>query len=129
MKLMTKKEMEFYFKGGYNYVSNKYFRFKHVIDDDNIIIMTRNVKKIKENRVLIVDNNKGVYLKDWQVHFLYSAYSEDAYAVKLNRKFFKVYQFNFSFDDMSFEKEDTFDELLQVAKEQDEAAEKWTVEI
>ena len=130
MKSMTKKEMGFYFKGGYDYVSNKYFTFKHVIDDDNIIIiMTRNVKNIKGNAVLIVDNNKGVYLKPWQVNFLCSAYVEDAYAVKLNRNFFKPYQFNFTFDDMSFEKEDTFDELLAVAKEQDEANERWTVEM
>lgn len=129
MKTMTKNEMGFYFKGGYDYVSNKYFNFKHIIDDNNIIVCTNNVKFLKGNPVLIVDNNKGVYLKDWQIKLVVVYGAETAYLVKLNRNYFKPYQFSFKFDDMYFEKEDTFDSLSFYAKEQDEAGVKYTVEL
>ena len=127
---MTKREMRFYFNGGYDYVSNKYFTFKHVIDNDNIIITTSNIKFIKGNPVMIVGNNKGLYLKNWQINVVFNSSVEGKiYTVKLNRKFFKPYQFNFTFDDMSFAKDDTFDELLKIAREQDEAQMRWTVEL
>lgn len=122
--------MAFYFKGGYDYVSNKYFTFKHVIDDDNIIITTSNIKFIKGNPVMIVGNNKGLYLKNWQINVVFNSSVEgQIYTVKLNRKFFRPYQFNFTFDDMSFAKDDTFDELLKIAREQDEVQMRWTVEL
>ena len=130
MKTMTKKEMAFYFNGGYDYVSNKYFTFKHVIDDDNNIITTSNIKFIKGNPVMIVGNNKGLYLKNWQINVVFNSSVEgQIYTVKLNRKFFRPYQFNFTFDDMSFAKDDTFDELLKIAREQDEVQMRWTVEL
>ena len=122
--------MAFYFKGGYDYVSNKYFTFKHVIDDDNILITTSNIKFIKGNPVMIVGNNKGLYLKNWQINVVFNSSVEgQIYTVKLNRKFFRPYQFNFTFDDMSFAKDDTFDELLKIAREQDEVQMRWTVEL
>lgn len=101
--------------------SNKYFTFKHYIDDDNVIIITNNIKYIKGNPVLVVDNNKVVYLKDWLVEPVRN-YNNGiyAYAAKVSRKFFKVYTFKNDFEDMAFEKETTFDELVEIAKEQDE---------
>lgn len=101
--------------------SNKYFEFKHYIDEDNCIIITNNIKYIKGNPVLVVDNNKVVYLKDWLVKPVRNYYNGIyAYAAKINRKFFKVYTFKNDFEDMAFEKENTFDDLLEIAKEQDE---------
>ena len=40
------------------------------------------------------------------------------YAVKLNRKYWKVYTFKSDFEDIFIEKEATFDDLVEVAKEQ-----------
>ena len=120
IKNQSNKDKDFYFgKDNWKKVTNKYYEFKRVLSDDEIIIVTNNIKTIKNSLVLLVDNNKAVYLKDWQVRKC-SNYNEgiDAYIVKLNRKYFKPYTFSFDFDDYSFEKENTFDYLLQVAKEQ-----------
>ena len=35
--------------------------------DDEIIIITSNIKIIKDTPVLVVGNNKAVYLKDWLI--------------------------------------------------------------
>ena len=103
------------------HVSGKYIKFNHVIDDDNIIINTNNVKTIKENFVLIVDKNKAVYLKDWQVRPVHNYdLSLNMYCVKLNRRYFKPYTFRFDFEGFDFEKEVTFDELKEIAATQDE---------
>lgn len=61
------KDLKWFFGEDIKMISNKYFKFTHVIDIDNIILITNNIKIIKGNYVLPVDNNKGVYLKDWQV--------------------------------------------------------------
>lgn len=122
MKSRAKKEDDFFFgEGNKTKESNKYFTYKHVIDDDNIIINTNNIKIIKDNYVLIVDNNKAVYLKDWQVRCAHNWYDmgSNFYIVKVNRKYFKPYTFKFNFTDFSFEKENTFDDLMAVAIEQD----------
>ena len=48
MKAKTEKEDDFFFGAGNREKnSNKYFTFKHVLDNDNIIINTNNVIKIK----------------------------------------------------------------------------------
>ena len=121
IKSVKDKDLEFFF-GDVNKKSNKYFTYNSVIDDDNIIIITNNIKTIKGNLVLLVDNNKGVYLKDWQVKTVHNYYNGmSGYAVKLNRKYFKPYTFRFDFEDMAFEKEDTFDSLKAIAETQTEA--------
>ena len=91
-----------------------------MVDNDNIIIITNNIKIIKGNYVLLVDNNKGVYLKEWQVKPVHNFYNGmSAYAVKLNRKYFKPY--TFKCEGMDFTQEDTFDSLMAVAETQTEA--------
>ena len=112
------KDIEFFF-GDTEWRSNKYFKFDHVKDNDNIVIVTKNIKAIKGNFVMIVDNDKAVYLKDWQVKPVHN-YGEDfwGFAVKLNRKYFKPYTFKNPFNDYSFDKQDTFDRLLKDAKKQ-----------
>lgn len=120
IKSQKEKDLKFFFGEDVKKTSNKYFKFKRVNDEDNIIIITSNIKVLKGNFVLLVDNNKGVYLKDWQVRKVHNYYNGIVgYAVKLNRKYFKPYEFKFEFEDMAFEKENTFDDLLEVAKEQE----------
>lgn len=99
--------------------SNKYFTFNHVIDSDNIIIITGNVKIVNGAYVLVVGSNKAVFLKPWQVkevHNFYSGYS--GYAVKLNRKYFKPYIFEDDFGGFAFDHDDTFDTLKADAESQ-----------
>lgn len=103
--------------------SNKYFTFKHVIDEDNIVLVTSNIKRVKDSLVMVVANNKAVYLKDWQVLKVHNYYAEmEGYAVKLCRKYFKTYTFKSNFEEFSFDEEDTFDSLKEVAATQDETA-------
>lgn len=109
------------FFGEVKHTSNKYFKFNHVISDDEIIIVTNNVKFVKGNPVLIIDNNKVVYLKDWNVAEVRN-YNMDlyAYAVKLNRIYWKEYTFKSDFEDMCFKEADTFDRLKAVAEMQND---------
>lgn len=119
IKSRKEKDLEFFF-GEVTKKSNKYFEYNSIIDEDNIIIITNNIKTIKGNMVMIVDNNKAVYLKDWQVRRVHNFYNGvSAFAVKLNRKYFKPYTFRFDFEDMAFEQEETFDSLKECATEQD----------
>ena len=120
IKSLKERQVERFF-GEVKQKSNKYFRFNHYVDEDNCIIITDNVRYIKGCPVLVVDNNKVVYLKDWLVMPIRN-YDNGiyAYAVKITRKFFKIYTFKNEFEDVYFEKEDTFDDLLKVSKEQDE---------
>ena len=114
------KDIERFF-GEHKMTSNQYFTFNNVQDEDNIIIITNNVKSIKKNPVLIVGNNEVVYLKDWNiVPVMNWEKGIDAWAVKLNRKYFKVYTFRTEFEDFYFEETETFDSLMEVAKEQQE---------
>lgn len=119
IKDAKEKNLEYFF-GNIHHTSNKYFTFNRVKSDDEIILITNNIHQIKDSLVLIVDNNKAVYLKDWQVRGVMNYYEEVyAFAVKLSRKYFKTYTFKNDFDFVGFEKEDTFDSLLEVAKSQD----------
>lgn len=121
MKSSKERDEKFFFGESVRHVSNKYITFNHVIDDDTIIINTNNLKTIKGNFVLIVDNDKGVYLKDWQVRPMHNYdLGLDLFCVKLSRKYFKPYTFKFSFDEFSFEKEMTFDDLKEIAASQNE---------
>lgn len=121
LKSLKTKDMEFFFNGGYKMTSNKYFTFTSVVDDDNIIIVTNNVKYWfnKDQYVLFVADDKVVYLKDWQIKPVRNFYlGVEAYAVKLNKKYFKPYQIHYEQDEFVFEKEDTFDDLFKLANEQ-----------
>lgn len=139
LKEITKKikddNKDFFFgEGNWRETSNKYFKFKRVLNDDEIIIITNNVREVKENLVLAVDKNKVVYLKDWQVKAV-KAYDENiyAYAVKLSKKYFKTYTFKNEFKDFSFQNEDTFESLKELAEIQENediafSWDKWSIE-
>ena len=118
IKQQKEKDIQKFF-GEIKHTSNKYFTFNRIINDDEIIIVTSNIKIIKDTPVLVVGNNKAVYLKDWLIREVRN-YNLDIYdyAVKLNRKYWKVYTFKSDFEDIFIEKEATFDDLVEVAKEQ-----------
>lgn len=123
-----REEENIKFFGEMKYRTNKYFTFQHYQSEDEIVLATNNVIEIKGNPVLLVGNNKAVYLKGWNIKRIHDYYNGgDAYAVKLNRKFFKVYTFQKSFADYYFEKEESFDDLVALAKEQDEAKQTWAL--
>lgn len=120
LKTTKRKELEFFFGSDLKMTSGKYFIFRRVIDNDAIIVLTNNIKFLKESPVLIVANNKGIYLKDWQLRKI-SSYQEgiNCWAVKLNRNYYKPFEFKFEFDDYNIPEEMTFDSWLEVAKEQE----------
>ena len=55
------KDIERFF-GEHKMTSNQYFTFNNVQDEDNIIIVTNNVKSIKGNPVLVAGNHEVVLL-------------------------------------------------------------------
>ncbi len=126
LKTAKRKDLEFFFGPDLKMSSGRYFRFKRVLvsdvpgESDTIIVVTNNIMFIKEKPVLIVNDNAGLYLKDWQVRKV-SSHSAgiNAYAVKLTRKYFKPYTFKFNFTGYHFEEPDTFDKLLEIAREQE----------
>lgn len=123
VKTLKEKAEKQFFGESIQHVTNQYIKFDHVIDDDTIIINTNNVIMVKGSPVLVVANNKGVYLKDWQVRRMHNFYQGiDLYCVKINRSFFKPYTFRTDFEDISIEGEDTFDSLKQIAATQNEMA-------
>lgn len=128
LKDMKENQINKFF-GEVKNTSNKYFKFNHILNEDEIIIVTGNVKFIKDNFVLVVGNNKVVYLKEWNIVRVHNYdLGLNAYAVKLNRKYFKTYTFKSDFEDFYFEKDDTFESLIEIAKEQNdtEIALGWT---
>lgn len=112
------------FFGAYNKCmsTNNYYTYKHVLSDDEIIINTGNVIKVKDSMVLVVGKNKAVYLKDWAVKAAHNCKVGGVgsfFIVKLNRQYFKPYTFNRPFDDFCMDHDQDFDYLLNVAREQD----------
>lgn len=127
VKDMKSKEEKFFFGDNLRHVSNKYIIFDRVVDNDNILIVTSDIKVIKGNMVLIVGKNQAIYLKDWQVRKVHNYYlSIDAYAVKLNRNYFHPYTFSFEFENYGGN-EETFDSLYELAVEQQKENEKWAL--
>lgn len=109
--------------------SNKYFTFKRYKDDDNVTIVTNNIIQLGEYGeygeyyVLLVGENKGVWLKDWQVKECRVGQQTylPAFTVKLSRQYFTVKDITSpKCNDFFFEKEETFDDMVELAKIQDE---------
>lgn len=123
IKEKARRENERFFgKGNRKMLSNKYFTYKHVLDDDTIIINTNNVRVVKDSLILVVGDDKAVYLKDWSARKAHNYdWGIDFWIVKLSRAFFKVYTFKSRIDsDLCFDNEvQDFDRLLEIAKEQD----------
>lgn len=128
--LKSRKEQEVkYIFGDDVKIMGDTYSWIHAKNDDEIIIVTNNVRywKNKGSYVLWVANDKVVYLKDWQVCEIKNwDLQQDAYAVKLNRKFFKAYN-TYTSDEFGFDKEDDFDSLLALAREQDKTNIAWKI--
>ena len=117
------------FWGNYEQTSNKYAKIeKQVLDEDNFILFTNNVKtffsKGDKKIIMPVDNNKAIYLNMYSIMDVgvkdgNGKYIGEQTAVKINKKYFKPYTFKNDFDDMYFDKEDTFESLKNVAKQQE----------
>lgn len=111
--------------------SNQYFVAERVIDEDTIVIITKDiiVNPYKQTILFLVDNNKAVYLKPQNVKYVSNYFNGlNGYAVRLNRNFFKVYTFKNDFEGFSFDNESTFDELVEIAKSQEKEELKITIE-
>ena len=119
IKSRKEKDLEFFFGSEVHHTSNKYFTFNRIHDDDNITIITSDVTIIKGYPAMIVGSNKAVFLKEWAVRNVHN-YDEgiNAYAVKLCRKYFKVYTFKSQFEGYEGVEELTFDDLMNIAKDQ-----------
>lgn len=121
-KLSNKKKSFFDFvlgEGNYHQNSNKYLTVhKQKVSNDKIIIRTNNIAYVKGNPVLVVGKNKAVYLKTFNI---FDAIIEGfiCKAVVLDRKYFKPYTFQSDFEEFCFDREETFDDLLKVAEEQE----------
>lgn len=115
------------FFGDINQVTNKYFEIKSQNPSaDEAIVFTDNVAFIKGNPVLITGNNKGVYLKEWNILQASLDFPDESghnitntFAVKINKKYYKEYTFKSNFDGVSFDKDETFNSLKKLATEQE----------
>ncbi len=110
------------FFGEVREVSNTYFRFNRVIDDDNVIILTNNLRMINGSYALIVGNNAAIFLKDWQVvPVRIDRGTENTFVVKLNRNWVRPYVWtNGTEFDVWMDGIQDFDDFLAVARKQDE---------
>lgn len=117
-------------------INNKFFEntfketatgvsFKHVINNDLIIVETTLVRQLKKSKayVLLVSSKKAVFLQTWQKVQITTKDGKKKYAVKLKRGYFKVYDFKEDFENTKFKRELTFDDFLAMAKKQDDKAE------
>ena len=95
----------FFGEGNHKKISNKYYTFKHVLDNDTILINTNNIRVVKDSLILVVGDDKAVYLKDWNVRKAHNYdWGIDFWIVKLSRAFFKLYTFKSRIDnDLMFD--------------------------
>lgn len=119
LKDRKQKNNDFFFgEGNFKKISNKYFQFRTVLDDDNIIIFSKNLTFVKDSAVMIVSENKAIYLKPWQYKVVETFEGIQGFLVKINRNYFKPYTFKCCFDGFEGMNEHDFDQLLEIAKEQ-----------
>jgi hypothetical protein len=120
VKKGKERELERFFPE-YKKVTNKYFTFRRLISNDEVIIVTNNIITVKGNPVLVVGNNKVVYLKDFNIKPVHNYYSGiNAYAVRLKREYFRIYTFKKDIEDFCLDKDLDFDDMVEIAKKQDE---------
>lgn len=120
--IKIKKYDAFFGKDNYILSNNRFRLIKRVISDDEIIITTNNISywKNKDQFVMWIHNNKIIYLRASQISPVYNYEAlGGTYIVRLNRKYFKEYSC-FTNEALMFYKEESFDDLKLVAKEQEE---------
>lgn len=131
------KRAEFFFgPGNFTKANKDEVQFNAVIDNDNIILISKNVRRVfvKDDKVSLVmatTNRRGIYLKPWQVIRVIindhkTGEKTVCALVKLNRKFYKTYSFKDQdiidkdenlggFLDVYGTEDPTFDVLLEAA--------------
>ncbi len=118
----AKKENDYFFgENNLHHITNQYFTYKSILDEDTFIINTANLYYFKKQDTvgLIVGTNKVVYLKPSQVKMVIMNNGSWSCLVKLTRKYFKVYTYkNRICDDIEIEKEQDFNTLKSYAKAQ-----------
>lgn len=73
------KDLNFFFgENNWRKISNKYYTIVNsVLNDDEFLLRTNNIKTYTKGEnlkiILLVGNNKAVYLKDWQVKNIHLA--------------------------------------------------------
>lgn len=91
--------------------------------ENEFTIFTENVRLYKGSPVLVVGNNKVVFIRACDVKKARASENEetiaDGFVVRINPKYFKNYTFKNDFEDFCFEKEDTIEDLLNASKEQE----------
>lgn len=118
------KDLNFFFgENNWRKISNKYYTIANpVLNDDEFLLRTNNIKTYTKGEdlkiILVVGNNKAVYLKDWQVKKVQEYPFGNSYIVKLSRKFFKIYTFKSDFEDFAFDRDEDFDSLKEIASTQ-----------
>lgn len=116
----AKEADRFFGEGNVKRISNKYFTYKPVLDEDTIILKTGDLKVIKGCYVLITGERTAVYLKDFQIreaHYFDDETREtyDFWLVKLSRHYFKTYTFRAAFEGREGEPAKDFDDLKEIA--------------
>lgn len=121
LKTDKRKKLDYFFSQEIKMSSKKSFHFKNVINDDLVILLTTNIRTVKNKRILVTGEHTGIFLKDWQFIKLNNHQRGiNCYAVKLYRKYFKPFNFgNISFYPGKPEIND-FEEAIARAKKQEE---------
>lgn len=119
LKTKERTQLERFFGHDLKMVSGNYFTFNRIKSEEEFILLTNDIKHIKGKPVLIIAPNKGVYLFPDQVKKV-SNYQLgiNTYAVVLKKKYFKPWTFKFEFSGYEESKEYSYEELLEIAKEQ-----------
>ena len=113
----------FFGENNWRKISNKYYTIVNpVLNNDEFLLRTNNIKTYINGEdlkiILLVGNNKAVYLKDWQVKKVQEYPFGNSYIVKLSRKFFRIYTFKSDFEDFAFDRDEDFDSLKEIASTQ-----------
>lgn len=117
---LWEKELRRFFGNDLVFDSNQYFRFRRQQSDDTVVIITSDIIDIKGTPVMVVGPQHAVYLKDWLVKRVRSKDGGNAYAVKLNRPYYRIYEFSRPFEDICIDEVEDFDDFVELAKRQDE---------
>lgn len=128
-KEQGKRELEEFFgRGNTRKISNQYRTYNPVLDNDNIILATNNIKSYRGKdgemkHVLLTGPKQGVFLNPGDLKNVVmndgQSYYETTLA-KISRDRFKPYTFKEEHKGFLFDKNESFDDLLDIAKSQDD---------
>ena len=120
LKSDKRKKLDKFFGQEIHMTSKWSFRFKNVIDNDTVILLTKNIRKVGNKKVLVTGRHSGIFLKDWQILKIHDhKQGINCYAIKINRKYSKSFNFtNIDFGPVRCEMLN-FEDIVKKAKEQE----------